>query len=77
VGVRETAPDLLEDWRRHEKSLLQKIAYRERELLELHDEFIELQAKYQRAKKLAFALTARRMHELANAEAKAAREIDI
>jgi hypothetical protein len=77
VGVRETAPDLLEDWRRYEKALLQKIAYRERELLELHDDYIELQAKYQRAKKLAFAYAARRMHELANAEAKAAREIDI
>ena len=34
---------LLEDWRRYERSLLQKIKNREAELRILHEEYIELQ----------------------------------
>ena len=62
--------DLLADWREYEKKLLQKIAYRERELLELHEDYIELQAKLGRYRKFAEATIARRLHERANAEAK-------
>jgi len=36
-------PTLMEDWRQHEKSLLTKIKNREKELTELHHEFITLQ----------------------------------
>jgi hypothetical protein len=45
VGVRETAPDLLEDWRRYEKALLTKLANRDRELLELHQDYLALEVR--------------------------------
>lgn len=62
------AVDLLEDWRRYEKALLQKLKNREQELLDLHTEYMELQAKLGRYRKFAEATIARRTVELANAE---------
>lgn len=60
--------DLLEDWRRYEKALLQKLKNREHELLDLHQEYLELQEKLGRYRKFAEATIARRTIELANAE---------
>ena len=68
--VRESAPDLLADWREYEKKLLQKIEYRERELMELHQDYIALQALLGEYRKFARATVARRLLERANAEAK-------
>ena len=62
-------PDLLEDWRRYEKSLLQKLKNREQELLDLHTEYMALQATLQRYRKFAEATIARRGIELASARA--------
>lgn len=62
-------PDLLEDWRRYEKALLQKLKNREHELLDLHQEYLELQEKLGRYRKFAEATIARRTVELASARA--------
>lgn len=35
--------DLLADWRKYERSLLTKLANRERELIELHDDYMRLE----------------------------------
>lgn len=46
MGDRLKTPDLLEDWRRYEKSLLTKLANRERELLDLHNDYMDLEQAY-------------------------------
>ena len=61
-------PDLLEDWRRYERSLLQKLRNREAELLQLHNEFIEQQRVLNEYRAWSRAIAARRMQERANAE---------
>ena len=61
-------PDLLEDWRRYERSLLQKLKNREAELLELHTEYIEQQRVLNEYRAWSRAIAARRMQERANAE---------
>lgn len=38
-------PDLLADWRRYERSLHARIAYRERELAELHEDYLVLELR--------------------------------
>lgn len=39
------AAGLLEDWRRYEKSLLQKLANRDKELRILHEDYIALELR--------------------------------
>lgn len=69
MGAREETPDLLKDWTQYERRLLTKIAYRERELLELHQDFIELQAEYRRYREHTKAMARRRLLERAIATA--------
>lgn len=42
------APSLLEDWRRYEKRLLDRLKARDRELQELHEDFMAQQAELRR-----------------------------
>lgn len=65
------APDLLADWAKYEQRLLQKIAYRERELQELHEDYIELEAKLGRYRRFADSVIRGRLLQFSNAETKA------
>ena len=62
MAARDSLPDLLEDWRRYEKSLLTKLANRERELLELHQDYMQLEADYNVVVRLYRGLQMERIH---------------
>lgn len=62
MAGRDAIPDLLEDWRRYERSLLQKLANRDRELLDLHRDYMQLEADYNVVVRLYRALTVERIH---------------
>lgn len=51
-----------EVWRAYERSLLNKIAYRERELAELNQEYMQLEADYNVVVKLYRAQQMERIH---------------
>lgn len=68
------AVDLLEDWRRYEKSLLQKLRNREDELLSLHTEYIEQQRLLNDYRAWVRAVVARRWQERCNAEIESLRD---
>jgi len=74
MGVREQPPELLEDWRRYEKSLLGKLANRERELLELHEDYLELEQRNNVLMGVIRRQAARDRFEIANRQAKAAND---
>ena len=62
MAGRDAIPDLLEDWRRYERSLLQKLANRDRELLELHADYMRLEADYNVIVRLWRAMQLERIH---------------
>lgn len=67
MGAREhPTPDLLEDWRRYEKSLLTKLANRERELRELHEDYLYLEQRLNGALGWARRYWAQQDAEIAN-----------
>ena len=69
------AVGLLEDWRRYERSLLQKLANRERELLELHEDYIALEQRCAGLMAVIRRQARRDRFERAQMEAKAANDI--
>ena len=66
MPVREPDPH----WDRVHRSLQNKIVYRERELFELHQDYIALQYRYAALMSVIRAQAARDRFEQANAEAK-------
>lgn len=62
MAGRDAIPDLLADWRAYERSLLQRIARRDAELLELHADYMRLEADYNVVVKLYRAQQMERVH---------------
>ncbi len=66
---RESLTDPL--WRRYERTLLNRIAYIERELLDLHDDYLDLERRYNALWGTIRRQAVRDKMERANLEAKA------